>query len=89
MFDSRKKLYVLFNFSDLTITLQKKTANLYSELFGRKDQNNMTQTLFVIDKTKPTSIIKDFASLFLKEKTPNFIGEEKLEELNVTGREFF
>jgi hypothetical protein len=85
MFDPRKKLFVLFNFSDLTITIQKQTANLYSHLLTRKDQNNLTQTLFVINQDKPTGIINDFSTLFLKEKTPNYVGEVTLDELNVTG----
>lgn len=84
VFDPRRRLHVLFNFSVLGVTLQKRTANLYASLIGAKDSPYKTRTLFVIDSSQPSAIPKDFSAMFLREKTPNFVPTRNL-DLPVTG----
>ena len=84
VFDPRNKLYVLFNFSVLKLSIQKQTANLYSDLLNNSSQDNQTKTIFIFDESKSCSIINDFNNLFYNEKI-NYVPSEKLEDLDVTG----
>lgn len=70
----------------LSISMQKKVANLYSSLLNNEKKNFETRTIFVVNQQKPTSIINDFSNIFLKEKTPNFISSQTLRDLKVTGK---
>ena len=65
LFDARKLNYVVFNFSQLKLTLQRKMINLYDEFLQLPQFR--TKTLFIIDKEKKTQIISDFDSIFIPE----------------------
>ena len=56
-------------------------------LLTDKIKNHITQTLFVIDNTRSTTITNDFSNLFLQEKTSDYVGEQTLDNLKVTGKE--
>jgi hypothetical protein len=72
----------------LSISIQKQAANLYSSLLSIPEKSYKTRTLFVIDDQNPTNIMNDFSSIFLKENTPNWVPEQTLSDLPVTGRSF-
>ena len=65
LFDARKLNYVVFNFSQLKLTLQRKMINLYDKFLQLPQFR--TKTLFIIDKEKKTQIISDFDSIFIPE----------------------